>query len=66
MADPMTSDPEVSTPWHNQSADMTLSQMGITPNGLSVLDAEKRLQASGPNEFKEGVRTSAEDPRRTS
>ena len=59
MADPMTSDPEVFTPWHNRSADMTLSQIGITPKGLSALDAAQRLQASGPNELEEGVRTSA-------
>ncbi len=44
--------------WHNQSGDEVLAQAGSSVNGLSALEAAKRLATNGPNELAEGERLS--------
>ena len=44
--------------WHCQSAEEALAQLGSTATGLSVREAAQRFTANGPNELKEGKRTS--------
>ena len=45
-------------PWHSQSAEEVLAQLGSAPAGLSAQEAANRLAADGPNELKEGKRIS--------
>ena len=43
-----------SKPWHSQSAEDVLGQLGSTADGLSSQEAAQRLSTSGANELKEG------------
>jgi Ca2+-transporting ATPase len=52
-------DPIKDEAWHNQPAEEVLEKMDSTADGLSVQEAEKRVDADGPNELKEGKRISA-------
>jgi Ca2+-transporting ATPase len=47
------------TPWHSQTAEITLVQIDTTVHGLSSAEAERRLAADGPNVLQEGQRISA-------
>lgn len=40
-------------PWHTWSVQESLQKLGSTPQGLTSEDAQKRLQAEGPNELTE-------------
>ena len=44
--------------WYCLSAEEALAQLGSTATGLSVREAAQRFTANGPNELKEGKRTS--------
>ena len=55
----MTTAPAIAVPpkakaWHSQSAGEVLSRLASAANGLSALEAAKRLAVNGPNELKEG------------
>ena len=45
--------------WHSQSAEEVLAHLGSSATGLSATEAAQRLAADGPNELKEGKRTSS-------
>jgi P-type Ca2+ transporter type 2C len=45
--------------WYNQSVERVLEKLASTVSGLSVQEAEKRVDADGPNELREGKRSSA-------
>ncbi len=45
-------------PWHSQSAEDVLAQLGSSATGLSAHEAARRLAADGRNELKEGKRIS--------
>jgi hypothetical protein len=42
------------TPWHSQTSEIMLVQIGTTVNGLSSAEAEQRLAANGPSTLQEG------------
>lgn len=44
--------------WHGQTCEAVLKQLGSAMNGLSAVEAAKRLADNGPNELKEGKRIS--------
>ena len=45
--------------WHHHEASVVLAELGSAANGLSSLEASRRLAADGPNELQEGKRISA-------
>lgn len=50
---PVSADPHVK-PWHRQTAEEVLAQLGASNTGLSAKVAARRLDSDGPNELKEG------------
>src|SRR5690349_9005600 len=42
--------------WHTLSSNQVLQQLGIAEQGLSSLEAAKRLEQYGPNQLKEAER----------
>src|SRR4030042_2592299 len=45
-------------PWHTLTRDETYEKFTTTPNGLTSVEAAKRLQATGPNELQAARRVS--------
>ena len=43
--------------WHSKTAEEGLSELRVTPNGLTNQDAQQRLKEYGPNEIKKEKRT---------
>jgi len=50
--------PTVAEQWHRLDSDDVLTRVGSNKDGLSTVEAAKRLAADGPNELKQGKRFS--------
>ena len=48
-------------PWHAQTPEQVLLALGSTPEGLSVAEANQRLERYGPNELPRGKKETALD-----
>jgi hypothetical protein len=46
--------PEAARPWHQMPVEAVLAALNSTPQGLDAHEAERRLDAVGPNEITEG------------